>query len=174
MMRAARVLVLTVIWVALWGDLSVANVASGVLVALGIVVVFDVSHAGQLVVRPVHATRFALYFAYKLVESTIVVARTVISPRGAVHTGIVAVPLIGCSDAVTTLIADAISLTPGTLTIEVRDDPRTLYVHALDLRDVDRVQADIRTLHRLAVRAFGTAEALEGLDAADTQPGRER
>jgi multisubunit Na+/H+ antiporter MnhE subunit len=41
-----------------------------------------------------------VYFAYKLVESSVVVARTVIRPRHRIRTGIVAVPLHGCSDAV--------------------------------------------------------------------------
>lgn len=174
MMRAARVLLLAAIWVILWSDLSVANVASGLVVALGITIVFDVHPEGRLIVRPVHVARFTLYLGWKLVESTVVVARAVLSPRGAVHTGIVAVPLRGCSDAVVTLIADAISLTPGTLTIEVRRDPPVLFVHALDLRDVTRVQAEIRTLEVLAVRAFGSDEALAGLDVDDTVWRRSR
>lgn len=174
MIRVARVALLTAIWVGLWSDLSAANVASGLAVALGIVFAFDLPRTGRLLVRPVHVARFAVYFAYKLVESTLVVARTVVSPKGAVHTGIVAVPLIGCSDGVTTLIADAISLTPGTLTIEVRSNPRTLFVHALDVRDVDRVQADIRTLEVLAVRAFGSTEAIAGLEVDDTRSWRGR
>lgn len=174
MIRAARIVLLTAIWVGLWSGLSVANVASGLLVALAIVFLFDTPRAGHLVIRPVHVTRFALYFAYKLVESTVVVARTIISPRDAVHNGIVAVPLIGCTDAVTTLIAHAISLTPGTLTIEVRDEPRTLYIHALDVRDVERVRADVRALEVLAVRAFGSAEAIDGLAVDDTRSWRGR
>src|SRR5690606_10022142 len=114
MIRAARILLLVVIWTALWSDVSAANLLSGLLVAIAIVVLFDTWHTGNLVVRPVHAARFGLYFLYKLVESSVVVARTVISPQHRVHTGIVAVPLQGCSDAVATLVADAISLTPGT------------------------------------------------------------
>ena len=86
--------------------------------------------------------------------------------------GIVAVPLRGCSDAVATLIADAISLTPGTLTLEVRRDPLTLYVHALDTRDVEQVQRDVRTLEVLAVRAFGDDAALAGLADDDTTSWR--
>ena len=79
-----------------------------------------------------------------------------------------AVPLRGCSDAVVTLIADAITLTPGTLTLEVRRDPLTLYVHALDVRDVTVLQQDVRTLEVLAVKAFGDADALAGLAVDDT------
>ena len=163
MMRAARVLLLVAIWVSLWSDLSVANVLSGVIVAVAIVFVFGGRPTGRLVVRPIHALRFAGYFVWKLVESTVVVARAVITPRGGVHTGVIAVPLEGCSDAVITLIADAISLTPGTLTIEVHRDPALLFVHALDVRDVSRVRGDIRRLEVLAIRAFGSSEALSGL-----------
>lgn len=173
MMRVARVLFLVGIWLCLWSDLSVANVVSGVVVAVAIVAVFG-QRPGRLIVRPVALVRFTLYFTRKLVESTVVVARAVISPRSAVHTGVVAVPLEGCSDAVVTLIADAISLTPGTLTIEVHQDPPTLFVHALDVRDVARVQADIRTLEVLAIRAFGTAEAIEGLTFDDSVSWRGR
>ena len=174
MTRTARITLLTLIWVGLWSDVSAANVASGLLVAVCVVFVFDTPQTGHLVFRPVHLARFAVYFTYKLLESTVVVARTVVSPKGAVRTGIVAVPLVGCSDAVTTLIAHAISLTPGTLTIEVRSNPRTLFVHALDVRDVDRVQADVRALEVLAVRAFGSAEAIQGLTIDDTRAWRGR
>lgn len=174
MIRAARVVLLVAIWVGLWSDISAANVLSGLVVAVGIVFVFDTWQAGTLVVRPIHLGRFAIYFLYKLVESTVVVARTVISPRDAIHTGIVAIHLRGCSDAIATLVADAISLTPGTLTLEVRREPLTLYVHALDIRDVEQVQTDVRKLEVLAVRAFGSAESIAALAVDDTQSWRGR
>lgn len=174
MMRAVRILVLVAIWLALWSDVSAANIVGGFAVAFGIVTVFDTRATGHLIIRPVHLARFAVYFAWKMVESTVVVARAVLSPRGAVHTGIVAVPLRGCSDAVVTLIADAITLTPGTLTIEVRRDPPELFVHALDLRDVARVQSEVRTLEVLAIRAFGSDEALAGLTVDDSMSWRAR
>ncbi len=172
MTRLLRIGILTIIWIVLWSDLSIANVAGGLLVATVIAVLFDTWNNGTIPIRPVHAARFAVYFLYKLVEASIVVARTVIAPRNRVRTGIIAVPLRGCSDAVATLVADAISLTPGTLTLEVRRDPLTLYVHALDTRDVEQVQLDIRTLEVLAVRAFGDADAIAGLVTDDTTSWR--
>jgi multicomponent Na+:H+ antiporter subunit E len=174
MIRVARIVLLTAIWIGLWSDVSAANLLSGLLLALVIVMVFDTWQAGRLAFRPIQVARFAVYFLYRLVESSVVVARTVILPGSSVHTGIVAVPLRGCSDAVATLIADAISLTPGTLTLEVRQDPLTLFVHALDLRDVEQVQADVRRLEVLAVRAFGSADAIAGLDVDDTRSWRGR
>lgn len=174
MTRAVRITLLTAIWVGLWSDLSLANVASGLAVAIVVTSVFDTWRPGEVVVRPLAATRFSLRFAIQLVRASLVVARTLVSPRHRVHTGIVAVPLRGCSEAVVTVIADAISLTPGTLTIDVRGDPPTLFVHALDLRDVEQVQADVRRLEVLAVRAFGSAAALAELEDDDTRAWRSR
>jgi multicomponent Na+:H+ antiporter subunit E len=169
MSRLVRIALLVGIWLALWSDLSAANVVSGVVVALAIVLVFDAGQAGHVVVRPIHAARFLAFFVFKLVMASFVVARTVIAPRDRIHTGIVAVPLGGCSDALATLVADAISLTPGTLTLEVRPDPLTLYVHTLDVRTVEQVRRDVRTLEVLAVRAFGDRTAIAGLESDDSR-----
>lgn len=174
MITAARLLVLVTTWLILWSDVSAANILSGVVVAGAIVAGFDTWRPGRIVVRPLRAARFSLYFLYKLVEASLVVSRTVLAPRRRVHTGIVAVPLNRCPDALATLIADAISLTPGTLTLEVRRDPLTLYVHALDVRDVEQVRQDVRRLEFLAVRAFGSEDALAGLRVDDTEAWRGR
>ena len=168
MIRLVRAVVMVVVWVALWSDLSLGTLTSGVLVALAVSLLVEPWRDGRFVVRPVHLTRFALFFLYKLVQSSVVVARAVISPRDRIHTGIVGVPLRGCTEAVATVVADAISLTPGTLTIEVARDPLTLYVHALDVRDVEAVRADVRKLEILAVRALGSPEAVADVAIDDT------
>ena len=168
MIRVIRAVALVALWVLLWGDLTVANVAGGVLVAGFVLVLFPSEASGPVPLRPVAALRFAAYFAVQVVRSNVTVARTVISPRGRINRGIVAVPLQGCSDAVVTLIADAITLTPGTLTLEVVADPLTLYVQVRDGRDLEAVRREVRRLEVLAVRAFGDAEALAGLAVDDS------
>jgi len=168
MSRLVRVLWLTTVWVALWADVSVANLASGLLLASLIVVRFDTWRVGSVVVRPVAVARFAAYFLYQLTRSTVTVARTVVSPRGRLRSSIVAVPLRGGSDAIVTMIANSISLTPGTLTLDVRSDPLTLYVHALDVGDHDALLRDLRRLEDLALRAFGDADAAARRGADDT------
>jgi multicomponent Na+:H+ antiporter subunit E len=169
MMRILRVVWLIAVWLALWGEVTVANVASGTVVALVVVSLFETWRTGELVFRPLRAIKFLAYFLFKLVEASVVVARTVISPRDRIRSGIVAVPLSGCTDALATLIADAISLTPGTLTLEVRREPLTLYVHVLHVDDVEEVRRDVRTLEVLAVEAFGAADAIAGLAVDDTR-----
>ncbi len=155
-----RLLWLLGVWLVLWSDLSVANVLSGLLVSGAIVATFDGWRAGTVAIRPVRAARFAGHFLVKLVESSVVVAHTVVAPRGRIHTSIVAVPLRSGSDAMLTLVADAVNLTPGTLVLEVERDPPTLYLHALDGRDAARLRRSVHRLEALAIDAFGDSRVL--------------
>lgn len=147
---------LVLVWVALWGDLSWANVLSGTAVAVLLVALFPDAGPGPVgTVRPLRALVFLAHFAYKLVEANLIVAWEVITPNNeSINEGIVAVPVTGASDAVITIVANAISLTPGTLTIEVSREPAVLYVHVLHLRDIEAVRRDVYQLESLAVRAF--------------------
>ena len=67
-----------------------------------------------------------------------------------------------------TVVANAIALMPGSVTVEVERDPPTLYVHVLHLRSVEDVRRDIHRLEVMAVRAFGSAEALAGIEQDDS------
>jgi hypothetical protein len=58
------------------------------------------------------------------------------------------------------MVANSISLTPGTLTIDVGEDAKVLYVHVLHLRGVEQVRRDVHRLELLAIKAFGSDEAV--------------
>ena len=58
-----------------------------------------------------------------------------------IRTGVIAVPLPGCSDGLLTLVTNIIALTPGTMPLQVTQDPTVLYVHVLHLGDVERCAA---------------------------------
>jgi len=165
--RVVQLLWLAALWVVLWGEVTVANVVGGLAVA--VVVLWAVplrARRGALTVRPLAALRLLSFFVVQLVVSTGVVVVAIMSPSRRVRTGIVAIPVRGCSDGVVTLVANFITLTPGTLTLEVRRDPMTLYVHVLHVEDVESVRRDVLHLERLAVRAFGSREALAQLEPA--------
>lgn len=70
-------------------------------------------------------------FLWELATSSIQVARAVLSPRDITRPRFVTIPLNTRTDAGITLTANFISLTPGTLTVDVSDDRRTLLVHDL-------------------------------------------
>jgi multicomponent Na+:H+ antiporter subunit E len=152
---------LIVMWIALWGSLSIANILGGAAVAIAVLV-----FSGSAKPRPVRnfdpaaALRYLRTFSMQLVVANWQVIKAVLRP-GAIKPGILAMPLHHASDAVVTLVGNSITLTPGTLTLETerRDDVAVLYVHALDLADADGVREDICELEVLAVDAFAGADA---------------
>lgn len=152
---------LTAMWVLLWGEVTAANVIAGVAAAAVLLVVFPAGeHPGpRHRPRPIAALWFLLFFLAKLVEANAVLAWEVVTPRNRIREGIVAVPVRGCSPVVVTIIANTISLTPGTLTLEVDPDREELYVHVLHLRDLELVRTGLLRFRDLAVRAFGSPEA---------------
>jgi multicomponent Na+:H+ antiporter subunit E len=166
------VAVMLVIWVLAWGSLSWANVVSGVLVALVLLVAVPGTRgpAHLPVVRPVALARLGLRLARDLVVSNVVLAREVVTPGSRISTGIVGVPLGGCSDELVALIANLLALTPGTMPVELVRDPTVLYIHILHLDSVDDVRRQVWSLRDLVVRAFGGPEAVAAIDRAGERP----
>jgi multicomponent Na+:H+ antiporter subunit E len=76
-------------------------------------------------------------FARELILSAIKVAWLAIQPKLQLRPAIVAYPLTVTSDLQITLLANLITLTPGTLSVDVSDDRRTLYIHAIDVASRD-------------------------------------
>lgn len=142
-------------WVALWGEVTLASVLGGVVVAVIAVVVSGGPRPGPSHLRPVAALRFLVVVAWSLVKATSLVAWEVITPRNRIVEGIIAVPLPGASPMVQLLVTNAIGLTPGTIVVEVDEDPCVLFVHVLHLHDVERVRAELVELGALAMSAFG-------------------
>jgi multicomponent Na+:H+ antiporter subunit E len=85
----------------------------------------------------------ALLFLRELLLSAYAVIRATLAPRLEVRPGIVAVPLRLRSAAGVTLLADMVTLTPGTTALHVSRDRRILYVHAMDAADPDAVRRSI-------------------------------
>jgi len=154
--------VLVTIWVLAWGSLSWANLISGIAVSAALLVVVpDVRRATHLpIVRPWPAVRLGVRMLRDAAVSNVLLAREVLSPRPRISTGVVRVPLAGCSDEMVTIIASLVSMTPGTLPIEIERDPTVMYVHVLHLDSPDRVRQAIWSLRDQVLRAFGTAEAI--------------
>jgi multicomponent Na+:H+ antiporter subunit E len=156
---ALRIVPLVALWLLAWGDISVANVASGIVVALGLLIAFPPQPIGgpRVRLRPVPMARLAGYVVVQLVVSNLLVAREIVSRRSRVRTGVLAHPLREPSDAVLSVMANVIALSPGTMTVDVTSHPAVLYVHFLLLDDVDAARRAIARLERLVVDALGGA-----------------
>lgn len=157
--------VLLGIWLLLWGEPTVANIVSGCAVVA--LVMFLIPQTDEDLVRPtvrpIWALRFISRTVFSLVRANLVVALEVLRQDSKVNTGIVAVPMPGASDGLLTLVANVLGLAPGTMPIEVTTEPPVIYVHVLHLDDVETTRAEITSMAHLAVRAFGSDEALEAI-----------
>lgn len=85
----------------------------------------------RALLRPFHAIWLFIMFLWDLTASSVQVAIAVLSPTDRTRPRLVTVPLRATSGAEITLIANFITLTPGTLTVDVSDDRKTLLVHDL-------------------------------------------
>ncbi len=139
-----------IVWLALWGEVSVVNVASGMLVVAILALLFRPTPR-EHTLHPLALVRLLAVFVWRLLSSSATVVLTVLAPTPArLRSGVVGVALSHPSRLVATIVADAISLTPGTLTLEARyagdedgggdateGTPPVLYIHVLGLADAD-------------------------------------
>ena len=84
-------------------------------------------------------------FGYELVASSLRVAHDVLTPQSLAKPGIVAIPLDVRSDFGITLLANLISLTPGSLALDVTADRQRLFVHVMFIDDLDEVRRAIKS-----------------------------
>lgn len=131
-------------WAAVTGSFSLPNLVFGFLLGLGALWLIreQVGSVGYFT-RTRRIVSLALLFIYELVLSAWRVAVLVVSPKMDMKPGIFAYPLSVTHDFEITLLANLITLTPGTLSVDVSEDRKTLYVHAIDCSDRDATIRDI-------------------------------
>lgn len=138
-------LILGLLWMAVGGSFTLADFLLGfALSAFSLRLVRREIGHDRIRVRPAAAVLLACLFAKELVLSALRVARTVLKRDMDLKPGIFAYPLALRRDGEIALLANLITLTPGTLSVDVSDDRQTLYVHALDCRDPEGARRDIR------------------------------
>ena len=84
------------------------------------------------------------YFIKELFVSNLQVLWDVITPKHISRPGIIGIPLDAETNLEIMLVANLISLTPGTLTVDVSDDKKILYVHVMFLEDLEGTRKSIK------------------------------
>jgi multicomponent Na+:H+ antiporter subunit E len=135
---------LALVWTAVSGSFSFLNFAFGFVLAIFALSLIreQVGSVGYFS-RARRVMSLFLLFIYELVLSAWRVAAMVLSPRMDIKPGIIAYPLKVDRDFEITILANLITLTPGTLSVDVSDDRRILYVHAMDASDPEATKRDI-------------------------------
>ncbi len=166
--RLLAVASLTVLWVFLWGDLSWANVAGGMLVSLFAITVFPLTPLdlrGRL--HPWGIVRFAVHFVRDLVVSSVQVAIAALLPRQRLHNAIIAVPLRIVSDLNIALTSVAVTLVPGSVVMDARRETGVLYVHMLNVRDeahLARLRRGVLDVEWRLVHAIGSPTEIRRIE----------
>ena len=104
--------------------------------------------------RVTASLRLLVYFHYELIKSSIDVAWDVITPKAYASPSLIEMPLDAKSDLEILLVTNLISLTPGTLSVDVSEDRSTLIVHAMFAEDPDALVADLKNgMERMVIEA---------------------
>ncbi|MGY1679606.1 Na+/H+ antiporter subunit E [Geodermatophilus sp. SYSU D01176] len=159
---------LVLVWMLLWGTWSWANLLSGLLVALAVLTLLPLPHVvGGTRVRPVPLLVFLGHFVLDLFSSGAEVAWQAVRPGGVRRTAIVRVQLRADSDLLLTMVAEATSLVPGSLVLDLDREQRLMTLHLLPVRDhedVQRKKAHVLVVERRLVQAFGSVADIAALE----------
>ena len=155
---------LTLVWVALWGDLSVVIVLGGVIVAVVVCLVFPLPPVRMdLHVRPLRLLWLVVRFLWDVVVASVDVAWKTLQLHRQPRNAVIEVDLRTQSDFVLTVVSEMVSLVPGSLVVEARRSTHTIFLHVLDVGDmsgVERFRTQVFALERRVVLALGTETEL--------------
>ncbi|MHB1399848.1 MAG: Na+/H+ antiporter subunit E [Trichloromonadaceae bacterium] len=142
------VIFLPLVWMALTGDFSAGNFLVGVFFSS--LTLWLTHHTGEHAPLPYYLAKgrrwfaFGLFFLWELTLASLRITWDIITPRHRMRPAILAIPLDLKTDLEITFLANLISLTPGTLSLDVSSDRKVLYIHAVYVHDVEEFKQDIK------------------------------
>ena len=143
---------LAFIWMLLQNEYTFLDFFIGYLVGVALLYVLRrFLHFDFYFRRVIALFKLLFLFLYKLILSNIDMIKIVLSPKMNIEPGIIAIPTKLRTDWEVTLLANLISLTPGTLTMNFSENGRTLYVHSIHVPDKDAAIDEIRQSFERAI-----------------------
>lgn len=154
---------LPVIWCLVSGQVTIGSIFLGFIFGVIVVQPFSTLYRLDEVVTPTGdwlakiPKKFVYFYVLikEIIKANIVVAKIVLSPKIDIKPGIIRVPIRTKTNIGITGIANTITLTPGTLTVDISDDESALFVHSIDATDPQGVRDSIRDdLEKYVLEAF--------------------
>ncbi len=149
------ILSLAVTWMFLRGSLTILSFVEGLFFGIIAAIITraiirpDVVEAFPRVLRRLPAfLRYLGFFIFSVLEGNLDVTYRALHPRSQVHPGILAVDVKGRSELEVTMIANTITLTPGTLTMDVNMEMGLMFVHTINALDMERVREGLKEVER--------------------------
>jgi multicomponent Na+:H+ antiporter subunit E len=152
-------IVLAFVWALLIGKFTLLNLTVGFI--LGYLILYFTRFASEptaYVYKGGKMLDFIRFFSWELIKSNAYLAYDVITPTFHMKPRIIAVPLDVKTDLQITLLANLISLTPGTLSLDVSTDKKFLYIHAMYASDAEETKQKIKDgMERRVLELFSTS-----------------
>lgn len=153
---------LTVVWLLLWGEITLINLIGGIIVSSLILLVFPfprVSVEGAL--RPWRTIVLLSRFLYDLSVASFHVGWLAIRPATPPRSAVILIHLVSGNDLRQTLTGELISLVPGSLLIELDSEGKRMWLHVLDADTPEKVltaRHKARAQEHRLLQAIGTAD----------------
>lgn len=140
-------LFLMVVYVALSGEVTFLSGLAGFIIGLLIVTMIgQATGRGGYLRRVWGAFRFGVYFIYILTKANLGVAKEILTPGFSMSPRIIRYPVKGLSEVEVTTLANAITLTPGTLSADITEDGQMLYIHCMYAESREAAVAELDEL----------------------------
>jgi multicomponent Na+:H+ antiporter subunit E len=139
---------LMLVWLGITGDVSLPNMGIGFLLGYGILA-FALSSDPRFRAYARRLPRlvvFLLSFLRAMLMSNLRVAYDVVTPTHLMRPAIIRMPLAANTPGEITLLANLISLTPGTLSLDVDAEGQALFIHVMYLDNEDETMAELKRL----------------------------
>jgi multicomponent Na+:H+ antiporter subunit E len=146
-------LLIGVIWMFLSESYSFASFLVGFVIGAALLFLFNRFIPDSFYFREVKAIGYLIFlFIKELLLANLEVLKWVYKPKLDFQPGIIALPIDVKKNWEITLLANLITLTPGTLSVDVSRDQRYIYIHAIDLPDVNQTIVGIKDTFEKAIR----------------------
>lgn len=143
-------IMLGLVWISLTGDFSGGGLLTGFVFGyfvLALIARMSGEMSGYVHKIP-QVAGFVLFYMGEIIKSNLRVAYEVLSPTHKMQPGVIGLPLEAESDAAITILANLITMTPGTLSLDVSNDRKMLFIHAMYINDEDTLRKDLKNLER--------------------------
>jgi len=144
---------LAIAWMALNGRFTPVDMLFGYVLGFVLMWVISRGWSSQGYFKQIpRAIKLSLYFLRDLIKANLRLASIILSPRMNLRPAVIAFPLDLKSEAGIILLANLISLTPGTLSLDISTDWKILYIHSVWLEDAEKFKQGIKQGYERLVR----------------------
>lgn len=138
-------LLLSFIWVALTGSMYYTNFVFGFMLGFLILWIMNRNESDRGYFNKVpRIISFIFYFVYEMIKANIQVAYDVMTPKYFMRPGVVRYPMDAETEMEINILSMMISLTPGTLILDISEDKKTIYIHVMYLQDPEKFVKDTK------------------------------